>query len=187
MTEEALIKVAILGTLASGKTNIIRQIAEGVFKEDSSATVGIDITKYSTKYLGHSYKMQLIDTAGAHNFMGMAVAYLKNANGLLFLFDLSHGKDIEETKERLKLYFEKKDKSTFFILVGNKKDKNREISTKQGFELAHEFGIPYVEISVKNYNEVEELFRLLLEGIVKGKIISKSQILIDEQKAQNCE
>lgn len=46
------------------------------------------------------------------------------------------------------------------ILVGNKSDMNdrRVISTEQGQQLAEELGIPFLEASAKNNDNVEESF-----------------------------
>lgn len=57
-----------------------------------------------------------------------------------------------------------------FILVGNKsdKDESRVVSREEAEVLAHELGLPYVEVSAKTGQNVSNAFELLARFIYKG-------------------
>ena len=57
------------------------------------------------------------------------------------------------------------------ILVGNMSDKEKErkVTRERGHELADQLGSEFIETSAKDNSNVEKVFQLLLESILKEK------------------
>jgi GTPase KRas protein len=59
-----------------------------------------------------------------------------------------------------------KDKEAFpIVLVANKIDLNREVSTSEGLAIAKSWNVPYIETSAKEGVGVEDAFMTLLKEI----------------------
>ena len=57
------------------------------------------------------------------------------------------------------------------VLVGNMSDKEKErkVTLERGQQLADELGAEFIEISVKDNSNVEKVFELLVDSILKEK------------------
>jgi len=64
MKNEYLVKLIIIGDCAVGKTNILMRYCENAFKNNYSATIGVDFKVKSMQIDDVKIKMQIWDTAG---------------------------------------------------------------------------------------------------------------------------
>lgn len=64
------------------------------------------------------------------------------------------------------------------LIVGNKKDKERQIKEIKGHELAKELDSEYYETSVKEEESVKKVFQVMAEKIYEKKEIFKRMNLI---------
>lgn len=82
-------KVCIVGDFAVGKTSVVERYVNNHFSEKYLTTVGV---KIDTKVIefpdrGFSQKLVIWDIAGADRFGHTEMAYLRGANGYIFVAD----------------------------------------------------------------------------------------------------
>ena len=69
-----------------------------------------------------------MDTAGQEKYKSLAKAYLKNADGVLFIFSLNEKESFDDMMKWIDLYNNNNGKSNVpMLLVGNKSDLKREV------------------------------------------------------------
>nr|XP_014342041.1 PREDICTED: ras-related protein M-Ras-like isoform X2 [Latimeria chalumnae] len=95
----------------------------------------------------------VLDTAGLEEFSALQDQYLRTGEGFLLVYSVTDEKSFQRVQRLHELILRMKDRDSFpMILVANKVDliHLRNISSKQGRELAAKYNIPYVETSAKD-------------------------------------
>ena len=131
------------------------------------ATIGID-NEYQCVQLtdGSIIKLRVLDTAGQEIYNSINENYYKDADGCLLVYDITNN----DSFERIKDYYiqkikEKCKKNIKIVLLGNKTDKNdeREVSEKDGRDLALKNNYIFMESSCKDNYNVSDAFTALVE------------------------
>ena len=134
--EDLILKIIFLGASTVGKTSIFLQY----FKFD-----------------GKKIKVNYIDTAGQEKFKSISQNYLKGADGVILVFDLTK-KDTLNLINYWEDYINNNGKTNISkILFGNKKDlaDEREITYEEGKNLAKKLNCDYYEGSAKTGENIE--------------------------------
>lgn len=123
---------------------------------------------------------QIVYTSGIYAF-SMRDLFIKYGQGYLLLFALDDRKSFGYLEEIIDAIKRIKPQDDFpMVVVGTRKDsvKNREITALEAIKFAKSCGpnVPYLEISAKNYHEVEECFFELFREISLFKTNFKSKI-----------
>ena len=85
-----LFNVITIGDPNVGKTSILLRYIQNKFYENTLQTVGFDKNyKDLTLKNGKKIKLCVLDTAGQEKYTSMNKSYVKNVDGVLFVFDLS--------------------------------------------------------------------------------------------------
>jgi small GTP-binding protein len=82
-------KVVMLGESGTGKTSLLEKLISGIFSAIVSPTVGAAYVKTTIQMPGRSVTMNIWDTAGQEKFQSLIPLYIRNAHGLVFVFDVS--------------------------------------------------------------------------------------------------
>ncbi|RWS03149.1 ras-related protein Rab-32-like protein, partial [Dinothrombium tinctorium] len=94
---EIILKILIIGDVATGKTSFIKRYVHKFFSTHYRATVGVD---FALKVLqwedGTIIRLQLWDLAGQERFESMSRIYFKEAVGAFVVFDVSNPKSFAE-------------------------------------------------------------------------------------------
>ena len=90
------IKIAVLGDSHTGKTSIFGSFMGMEFCQEILATIGTDKLerRFSLKN-GEEIKLVLWDTAGQERFRSIALKSVRNAQGVVLVFDLTSRKSFE--------------------------------------------------------------------------------------------
>ena len=100
-------RIITLGNCYVGKTSIINKYVNNIFKENYLTTIGMNM---STKEIflknKQKIKLLLVDTAGQEKYKALAKQYYRNADGVLFVFDLNNVESFEDITSWMKLFFE---------------------------------------------------------------------------------
>ena len=139
------------------------------FPETHIATIGVEYkskTIYTDKY---KIILNIWDTSGQERFKSITKSFFINANGALFVYDITNFKSFENVKNWIKdsEMYGKFDS----ILCGNKVDLDSQRAIK--FDTLKEFGIkqkiPVIETSAKTGDNIDKAFKMIVDQILKGR------------------
>ena len=166
--DEIKYKILLLGDSAVGKSSLMIRFTDNFFEINNVSTIGIASKIKKIKINNQKIKLDIYDTGGQERYHSIAQNYIRNANGIIFVFDLNQEKTFKNITNWLTTCDEViKDYPK--ILVGNKLDlEDREIDTKEAEELCEKHKMKYFETSAKKDINVEKIFyeiaRLILDS-----------------------
>ena len=166
---ELKLGILILGDTNVGKTSLLLNYTDNYYVGSHVATVGIDFKFKTIKVKDMDVKLQIWDTSGQERFRSLAKNYLKNADGIIFVYDITDKKTFEGVKDWIK---EAESHGIYKqILVGNKCDLEgkREVTKEMLNKLSTKKKIQTFETSAKTGNNVSKSFESLAELLVEGK------------------
>ncbi len=192
------IKIITLGDSKVGKSSLIVQYLDNKFSINYLSTIGFDLKhKQITLKDGTDVRLKLFDTAGQERYRSVADSYIKKANGILLIYDITEKESFQNIENWLESIREEMgDKLLPIILVGNKSDLKNEriIPTEEGKKKAEEYGFPFYETSCKTGENVNicfnELAELVYEKTGKKSLQNENQKLKKdshkEKKKKRC-
>ena len=157
MIKRKVIKIAFLGDVMTGKTELLHKYLKFDDFGDKLATIGVEKLERLIKLdNGEEKKLILWDTSGAERFHSIALKSIKVVNGYIIVFDLTSKKSFENVVFWLDEI--KAMNNCPIVLFGNKCDLNekRTIRKEEAEEFALKNNLPYFETSAKiniNINE----------------------------------
>ena len=178
-------KIITLGDGQVGKSSLIMRYIDNSFTLNYLSTIGVDSKYKRVKINGEEIKAKIFDTAGQERFKSITSDYLRKANGMLLVYDVTHRpsyNNIEKWIDSLKE--ETGQKMIPAVLIANKKDLTNErvISEDEGKELAQKYELTehFYETSCSTGENVQKAFGDLIEQIYNkyGKKATSSNIQI---------
>lgn len=168
---EEKINIILLGNTEVGKTSFILRYTEEYYQPIYLTTIGIDFkVKETTLSNNKKYKLYFYDTTGQEKYRSIAVNLIKNAEGVLLMYDVTKRASFQSISEWMESIYNSKPKNFPIILAGNKIDlEKREVTTEEGEKLAKDYGIPFFEISNKEGINVTESCLALANKIVEQR------------------
>ena len=168
--EELNLKILLVGDSDVGKTSLLSKYTDDKFPDTYLATVGVEFRVKSIIKKNFKVNLQIWDTAGQERFRSVTKNFFYNADGILFVYDITNRDSFDGVKswiqqsESLICKFEK-------ILIGNKCDleKDRDVSKKEVEDFCKENDLFTLDASAKEGNNVIEAFETLTELIFDGK------------------
>ena len=163
--------ILLLGDLAVGKTSLIARYTNGVFNETYISTVGIENLLKQEIINNENVLVKIWDTAGQERFRAITPSILRNAEGVIIVFDVTSKDSFENIKEwinTLKINVGDNTNSIPVIIVGNKIDKEdeREIEKNDALKFAEDNKYKYFETSAKTGEGVDDAFRDMAKQIL---------------------
>ena len=167
-----LANIITLGNGQVGKTSLIIKYVDNTFSLNYIQTLGMDFKIKMVKLQNsEEIRVKITDTAGQERFGSLSSNYLKKANGIILIYDITNRESFEalnnwadEIKEK-----SKSDEARPIILIGNKLDLegNRCISKEEGENFAKNNcgGINFYETSCKTGENVENAINDLVSQV----------------------
>ena len=187
------IKVITLGNSSVGKTSFLMKYIDNSFTLTYTTTLGVDFKQKKIKLKdGRDVRLRIFDTAGQERFKAVSVSFIKKADGVILIYDISDIESFEAVENWIKSIREIGKEKLPIILVGNKcdlSDDKRMISLKEGQDKADEFNIPFYETSCKEGINIKEVFEKLIDDIIEkgSKNINREyKILNKGKKKEKC-
>lgn len=184
-------KVIVVGEAAVGKTTLSLRMNGIPFRAQRQETLGVDFLNRSIHVKesnGDEYdaKMMIWDTAGQERFRTMIASYYRNANGIIFVFDVTD----EHSFDRLCNYWvpeaQKYSGAQQFLLVGNKVDLLSDAAINDlGFDpperlekMMENGNWKYIKTSATYDNQtLQEIFDNFFLGLIAANRPQESQTL----------
>ncbi len=163
------VSLITLGEGQVGKTSIIYRYIDDTFTSNYLATIGIDSKFKKIKLAsGEEIKVKILDTAGQERFQSIAANYIKKADGIVFVYDITKAYTFTNLEKWLSNIDEvANDKPC--LLIGNKSDMNdkREVSKEEGMEFTKKFKkeTHFYETSCKTGENVDKAINDLVNQI----------------------
>ena len=167
---EILYKVLLLGDWSVGKTCLLMRYMDNTFTEMHLSTIGIDSkVKIVNLKEGLDAKIQIWDTAGQERYKTISKSYIKGANGILLVYDVTQRASFEGIKNWIKQIKDQVSSRVSVVLIGNKIDlvDKREVKTEEGEELGKEYNYQFFETTAKDGININEAFEALIKAIAE--------------------
>ena len=160
-------KVVLIGPSNSGKTAIFERLGQNKFSRDTSTAVGIGFKSVIIEVDGQQVNLQVSDSAGSELFRPIAKAHLRNAAGVVLVFDITDRKTFDDINMRLNDVHDVCGKSIPMILIGNKGDlsESRVVTLAEAEQFAQRHKLTYIEASARDGTNVREAFASLARSI----------------------
>ena len=181
-------KIIFIGDPSVGKSSILSRFYDDKFDLEYQPTIGLDFQHKSYEINGHTIKLYLYDTAGQEKFKSLIPMYIRDANVILIVYDISVKESFIHVEQWFKETEDLKRKDAILVLVGNKKDleENRQITIKEAEDYAAHKGFLFKEVSAKSGEGIEELFySQIFQEIEKIFFIGDSNEIDDKNEKDN--
>ena len=95
-------------------------------------------------------RVKIWDTAGQEQYRSITCNFYRNADGIIVVYDATNRETFDKVGEWLQSIddYTPSDSQIPVILVGNKIDLPKEVSTEEGKQLAENKGIPFFETTI---------------------------------------
>ena len=174
---EISLKILILGDSSVGKTSLLLKYVEGYFPLIYVATIGVEYKIKTININGTEINLHIWDTAGQERFRSMTQNFMKGADGIIYVFDITQKNSFHNLKHWIK---ESEQATIGFkkIIVGNKIDleDKREVDKEFFKNFCNTNGVIGFETSAKLGINVSECFEKLAKSIVGEK--TKDELLM---------
>ena len=195
MQYDTTCSILLLGDSCVGKTSLISRYANGIFKDEYIATVGLDLVSKQEIINDKNINVKLWDTAGQERYKALTPSYLRGADGVVLVFDVTNSETFDNLKfwlDSLKNNLGENNSFLPVVINGNKIDiDDRDISKDDANKFAQENNYKYFETSAKSGVGVDELFREIVNQILENKEKTdevkeeRKSIKINENKGNN--
>lgn len=178
---EYLAKVVACGNTGVGKTCLFVRTIQGKYQSQSQSTIGVEFAikeMTPTNDPSTRIKLQLWDTAGQERYRAITKAYFRGASCVLCVFDVTNRESLDAMDNSwIPEAKAESPKDAFFYLVGNKADKeeDRLVQAQEALEVAHKYGMMYIETSAKTGTGVENIFQTLADKIAEKKTMEDNK------------
>ncbi len=154
--------IITLGKTDVGKTCILNRYFNKTFSSSTLMTIGMDC--YTKKYIikSKNFKVNFYDTAGQEKYHSIVSNYLRNAHGIILVYDITT-KDSFETIDIWIQELNNINNTKNIILLGNKVDLNinRVISKEDGIKLSKKINCDFFEVSAASNENINEALKKL--------------------------
>ena len=164
------LKLLIIGDSRVGKTSLLLNYVEKIFPEAHISTLGVEYKEKEIIKDNYIIRLQIWDTAGEERFRSITKSIYRNANGILFVCDITNRESFKNIKNWIK-DADNVDKDIKGIIIGNKIDLDNErvVSVEDLEEIGKKYNMPFIEASAKTGMNVNKCFEVLIDELFKNK------------------
>lgn len=171
-----VLRVLVVGDTGVGKTSLCQRLSLSHTIVEPAPTIGVDFFSCTVKDNDHSsLKCHIWDIAGAKLYRLITDDYFRDIAVACIVFDLSCHSSFQSVPDWLKKIRNSEGccSPLLIILIGNKSDKTRRVSSQEAKEYTSKEGIAYMETCVIRTSPIEEFTRHIIrlrehETIMKG-------------------
>lgn len=170
-------RICLVGDSSVGKTSMLTRFCDRKFRDKYINTIGVDFRLVALQYHDKKTKLYIWDTAGQERFKSITLNYFKNAQGFMFIYDITNMQSfkniaywVETAISNNKTLSTGRQKCELInFLIGNKSDldKVRAVSTKQGLDLAKAKNLIFFETSALSSQNIDNVFHYVNYRLVE--------------------
>ena len=169
------VKYTLIGNPSVGKTCFKNRLVFKDFSEDTQITLGVQYGRFKMVSGGKEISILVQDTAGEERFECITRSYYRDAHAVFLLFDLSDRLSFDKAIKYWAKEIENNcNRNVVKVLVGNKKDLNRQVAIEESQTYARRNLMSYYEISTKTGNNCINLLEEINASVLKK--IEKSEL-----------
>eukprot|EP01083_Nonionella_stella_P112320 330286_1 len=186
-TPDYSFKIVIIGDSGVGKSSVLLRFADGSWKDNYAATIGVDFRFKTIKIENKIVKLKIWDTAGHERFRSISSSYFRGCDGAILCYDICNKKSFQNIMVHLQELQAKSEKNCAKILIGNKVDMetSREVDRDDAVVASISLHIPFFEISAKSNENIRNAFtKLVMECIANSNEEEMRQSLFAEELTQ---
>ncbi|KAI8640498.1 ras family-domain-containing protein, partial [Parasitella parasitica] len=160
-------KLVMVGGGGVGKSALTIQFIQSHFVDEYDPTIE-DSYRKQCVIDEETALLDILDTAGQEEYSAMREQYMRNGEGFLLVYSITSRMSFEEIDTFYQQICRVKDRDNFpLVLVANKCDLelDRQISSKEGQDLAKHYRCHFVETSAKVRINVDEAFYEIVRDI----------------------
>ena len=174
-------KIVVIGDINVGKTSILSRFRYGSFEQSYMPTLGIDFFTKNLFYEDKTIRLILWDTAGQERFRSLIPSYLKNADCIIIVYDITNKDSFNSLTHWLNDAKNNTIEGTIFVICGNKIDlkEKRVVTNEEIDEYIKKENLLYVECSAMNGEGIKELFNLIAKNLGESNFAKSEYINID--------
>ena len=174
---DVTLKILVLGDTAVGKTSLSLKYVDGFFPENYISTIGVGYKIKIVEINGTKIILKIWNTCGQERYKSLAKTFIKDADGILFVYDISNKQSFEHIKDWIR---ESEEANGEFqkIVLGNKIDlpaESRDVPKEKLSKYINEKKYKGLEVSAKTGENVEKAFSMLTQLLVGN--MSKEEII----------
>ena len=165
------LKLIVVGNQGTGKSCILNRFVNETFDENYQATIGLDFQSKNVSIHDQDVRLILYDTAGQEKFRSLIPMYIREAQIILLIYDISNRESFDSMPKWIQEVLDVKNTEAVFVLIGNKIDleNERKVTFEEGKKFAEENNFIFQEVSAKNGNNFEKLFEVQIFEAVYNK------------------
>jgi len=173
---DLLYKLLLIGDSGVGKSCLLLRFADDSWSDTYISTIGVDFKIRTLEIDGKVVKLQIWDTAGQERFRTITSSYYRGSNGIVVVYDITDMETFTNVKQWMGEIENYAKQDVMRFIVGNKSDleAQRAVPRESGQSLAASFGIPFLETSAKNSDNVTKLFTDMAKDIMNRQNVSVS-------------
>ncbi|KAJ6227663.1 ras-like protein rasd [Anaeramoeba flamelloides] len=163
-------KFVVYGSGGVGKTALTIQLVQNEFVEFYDPTIE-DSYRKQLVIEGETCILDILDTA--NEYSSMRDTYLRDSEGFLIVYSIVSRNSFDEVRSFYEQITRAKDSEDVpIMIVGNKADleSDRQISKREGMDLAKSLNCSFIETSAKSNLNVEQAFVELVKKINKHRL-----------------
>ena len=173
-------KMCIFGDGGVGKTTLVNRYLTGLFKGDTTLTIGVEFHIKKLNVDGKNLTLQIWDFAGEKQFRFLLPSYVRGASAGIFMYDITRYSSLKNLESWLEVFKEglRGDMEDIndipLVMIGGKLDLEykRAVSREIAIEIAkkHNFEA-FLETSSKSGRNVEIAFESIGSSLVKKHLL----------------
>lgn len=160
--------VVVLGSGGVGKSSLTLRLVTQKFSHEYDATIE-DSYRKTIQVDESPVHLEIVDTAGQEEFWSLVDSWIRPADGVILVFDLTNRQTFEELHKFYDRILMCKDKTSFpMVLVGNKCDlseEQKQVKKNEGRILAAMWDCAYIESSALNRVNDDQCFYEIVRQI----------------------
>ena len=162
------LKILLVGDSSVGKTTLLLKYVDGKFSDSHITTIGVEYKDKPIILNNRNINLQIWDTSGQERYRSITKNFYRNADGILFVYDVTREETFAHIKDWL-ISSDECDKDFKKIIVGNKIDLERVVSKEKVENFGKSKNMKYYEVSAKTGEGLDNVFKAIVELILEGK------------------